>query len=93
MMVKVSSILLHFWCIQVFIHLCKFHASSQGHKWELNPRNLEGKGKLAHYGHPYNKNNAPSFFQLRRGDLYINLTNWGATLVSLALLDAKGNHL
>jgi len=89
--VKVSSILLHFWCILVFIHLCKCHASSQGQKSELNPKNLDGKGKLAGYGHPYKRINAPSFFQLRRGDLHINLTNWGATLISLILPDAKGN--
>lgn len=94
MMEKVSSILFYFWCVLVFIHLCKCQASSQGKKWDLNERSLEGKGKgkLDGYDHPdpYKRFSTPNFFQLHRGKLHINVTNWGATLVSLTLPDAKG---
>eukprot|EP01018_Ginkgo_biloba_P037742 Gb_35839 [translate_table: standard] len=35
--------------------------------------------------------NSPQIFELSRGDLHIKLTNWGATIVSLTVPDAKGH--
>ncbi|XP_057835137.1 uncharacterized protein LOC131045561 [Cryptomeria japonica] len=40
---------------------------------------------------PIKGKNSAGFFELHKGDLHINLTNWGATLVSLKTPDKNGH--
>merc|ERR1711915_202474 len=67
--------------ILLFIPLCRCEAFHQEEQW---------KDKLGHE-HFHRRANVPGFFHLQKGDLHINVTNWGASLVSLTLPDAKGH--
>jgi len=39
------------------------------------------------------KNHDIKLFELKKGDLTLKVTNWGATLVSLVLPDKNGNYI
>ncbi|RDX86305.1 Aldose 1-epimerase, partial [Mucuna pruriens] len=41
--------------------------------------------------HPHGKDNKIGFYQLRRGNMELNLTNYGATIVSVIVPDKHGN--
>jgi len=76
---SIMAKIVYFLWILVFIQLCRCEAFDQE------------KGKLGGHGYFHRRINGPGFFHLQKGDLHINVTNWGATLVSLTLPDAKGH--
>jgi aldose 1-epimerase len=43
--------------------------------------------------HKKEKNDDIKLFELKKGDLTLKVTNWGATLVSLVLPDKNGKYI
>eukprot|EP01018_Ginkgo_biloba_P037775 Gb_09746 [translate_table: standard] len=59
----------------------------ESQKWSLR----NGNEKFGSKDNAHSKKKSPQIFELHKGDLHVKITNWGATIMSLSIPDAKGH--
>eukprot|EP01018_Ginkgo_biloba_P037776 Gb_09745 [translate_table: standard] len=59
----------------------------ESQKWGVTNRDE----KFGSKDNAHSKKKSPQIFELHKGDLHVKITNWGATIMSLSIPDAKGH--